>query len=128
MLSLSLAARQQSRCLQTALARFSASSHSTTAAATPIQRRNGLVAPRPPTLTSISPTLVPARHFQTTASRASAGMDHGKLWTIERLVSLAQIPCFVVPFIATNPVTDAIFCTLLVIHSHWGEILVNKYW
>ena len=39
-----------------------------------------------------------------------------------QVVSAAQIPAFIVPFIWTTPVTDAIFVTLLVVHSHWGEL------
>ena len=39
-----------------------------------------------------------------------------------QVVAAAQIPAFIVPFIWTTPVTDAIFVTLLVVHSHWGEL------
>ncbi|TRY76972.1 hypothetical protein TCAL_11561 [Tigriopus californicus] len=69
---------------------------------------------------------VPRREFQTSLSMKSS--DHVKLWTAERLVSLGQIPAFILPLMITNPVTDAIFCTLLVLHSHWGiEAIVVDY-
>ena len=42
------------------------------------------------------------------------------MWTAERVVSLAQLPICVVPFVVTTPLTDAIFCTLAILHSHWG--------
>ena len=58
------------------------------------------------------------RPFST--SSVSRSEDHVFEWKVHRLLSIAQIPMFIVPFIWTNPVTDAIFCTLLVVHSHWG--------
>merc|ERR1712076_286736 len=64
-------------------------------------------------------TLVPARQMSG---------DHVRLWTLERAVSVLQIPCFIVPFVWTNPMTDAVFATLLVLHSHWGvEAIVVDY-
>jgi len=70
-----------------------------------------------------------ASHFSTTPARTMSGMiDHATMWKAERVVSAAQIPAFIVPFIWTTPVTDAIFCTLLVVHSHWGiEAIVVDY-
>uniref|UniRef100_A0A0U2V6S0 Succinate dehydrogenase [ubiquinone] cytochrome b small subunit n=1 Tax=Pseudodiaptomus poplesia TaxID=213370 RepID=A0A0U2V6S0_9MAXI len=65
---------------------------------------------------SLRPTAVTA--FSTSHPRKSE--DHVRMWSAERAVSVAQIPCFIVPFIYTNPVTDALFCTLLALHSHWG--------
>jgi len=51
-----------------------------------------------------------------------------KLWGIERAVSALQIPALIVPFLLTNPATDAMFCTLAVLHSHWGvEAIVVDY-
>jgi len=65
--------------------------------------------------------------FSTTLAKKSSE-DHVKMWTIERAVSLAQIPICIVPFMMTNPVTDAVFCTLAVLHSHWGiEAIVVDY-
>ena len=72
-----------------------------------------------------STTLVPSQFLATSAVARSA--DHGKLWSVERGVSLAQIPALVVPFMWTNPMTDAIFCTLAVLHSHWGKIFSIPY-
>lgn len=66
-------------------------------------------------------TLIPAQYLATSAVHKSASGDHVKLWTAERLVSVAQIPALVVPLIWTTPMTDAIFCTLAVLHSHWGK-------
>lgn len=50
------------------------------------------------------------------------------MWTAERVVSIAQIPICIVPFMLTTPLTDAVFCTLAVLHSHWGvEAIVVDY-
>ena len=65
--------------------------------------------------------------FATSSVRPSSG-DHVKMWTAERAVSLAQVPACILPFMVTTPLTDAIFCTLAVLHSHWGiEALVVDY-
>jgi len=64
-------------------------------------------------------TLLPATSFSTTLAKRSSG-DHVRMWTAERLVSIAQIPICIVPFMWTTPLNDAIFCTLAVLHSHWG--------
>merc|ERR1712107_354485 len=65
--------------------------------------------------------------FATSSVRPSSG-DHVKMWTAERAVSLAQVPACIVPFMYTTPLTDAIFCTLAVLHSHWGvEAIVVDY-
>ena len=69
---------------------------------------------------SSTSSLVPTKYLATTAIQKS-GTDHGKLWAAERAVSGAQIPALIVPFIWTTPMTDAIFCTLAVLHSHWGK-------
>ena len=130
MLSVTLASRQQSRCLlQMALSRAS-----TAAGAT--NQQNGLnkslllkqqqqqqQQQQLPLLSGVSSSLVPQTYFSTCSSRAmsGAGSDHVKMWTLEKVVSFMQIPCFIVPFMLTNPVTDAVFCTLLVLHSHWGK-------
>ncbi|KAK7550562.1 CybS-domain-containing protein [Phyllosticta citricarpa] len=48
---------------------------------------------------------------------------HGSYhWTFERIVSAALIPLTVAPFAAgsLNPISDAILCSLLVVHSHIG--------
>jgi len=62
---------------------------------------------------------LPQLSFATTPSRQSSG-DHVRMWTAERAVSIAQIPAILLPFLHTTPVTDALFCTLAVLHSHWG--------
>jgi len=74
----------------------------------------------------VSRTL-PQLSFATSSVRPSSG-DHVKMWTAERAVSLAQVPACIVPFMWTTPATDALFCTLAVLHSHWGiEALVVDY-
>merc|ERR1712241_76996 len=74
---------------------------------------------------SVCSTLVPSQFLATTSAQRSG--DHVKLWTAERFVSLAQIP-LILPFVWTNFVTDVAFCTLAVLHSHWGvEAIVVDY-
>jgi len=70
---------------------------------------------------------VPAVSFATSPQQRSSG-DHVRLWTAERFVSAAQIPAIIIPFVHTTPLTDAIFCTLAILHSHWGvEAIVVDY-
>jgi len=70
---------------------------------------------------------LPQLSFATSSVRPSSG-DHVRMWTAERVVSIAQIPAILIPFIHTTPVTDALFCTLAVLHSHWGiEAIVVDY-
>merc|ERR1712154_650604 len=77
-------------------------------------------------ISKTSSTLVPSQFLATTAVQRSG--DHVKLWTAERFVSLAQIPALIVPFVWTNFGTDVAFCTLAVLHSHWGvEAIVVDY-
>ena len=39
-----------------------------------------------------------------------------------------QVPAVILPFLHTTPITDAVFCTLAVLHSHWGiEAIVVDY-
>jgi len=76
--------------------------------------------------TSLSRQL-PQLSFATSTAKQSSG-DHVRMWTAERAVSLAQIPAIVIPFLHTTPATDALFCTLAVLHSHWGiEAIVVDY-
>merc|ERR1712141_635707 len=71
-------------------------------------------------------TLVPSQYLATTSVLKSG--DHTKLWSAEKLVSALQIPAVIVPFMVTTPATDAIFCTMAVLHSHWGvEAIVVDY-
>merc|ERR1719145_539339 len=50
------------------------------------------------------------------------------MWSAERVVSAAQVPAVILPFLHTTPITDAVFCTLAVLHSHWGiEAIVVDY-
>lgn len=73
-------------------------------------------------------SLVPSQYLATSAVVKSGSGDHAKMWTAEKVVSLIQIPALVVPFMWTTPVTDALFCTLAVLHSHWGvEAIVVDY-
>jgi len=68
----------------------------------------------------------PKTEFSTTAVQRSG--DHVKLWTAERVVSAVMIPGFIGPFLYTTPATDALLCTLSVLHSHWGvEAIVVDY-
>merc|ERR1719433_2035420 len=60
---------------------------------------------------------LPQLSFATLAVRQSSG-DHVKMWSAERFVSLAQVPACILPFIVTTPLTDAMFCTLAILHSH----------
>ncbi|KAL4809241.1 CybS-domain-containing protein [Aspergillus unguis] len=49
--------------------------------------------------------------------------SHGSYhWTFERLVCVGLVPLTIAPFAAgsLNPVTDAVLCSLLVLHSHVG--------
>ena len=70
---------------------------------------------------------LPQLSFATSSVRPSSG-DHVKMWTAERAVSIAQVPAVILPFMFTNPMTDAMFCTLAVLHSHWGiEAIVVDY-
>ena len=71
---------------------------------------------------SVCSTLVPSQFLATTSVQRSG--DHVKLWTAERFVSLAQIPALILPFVWTNFGTDVAFCTLAVLHSHWGKKFV----
>lgn len=65
--------------------------------------------------------------FSTSQPKKSSG-DHVRMWTAERVVSLAMIPIGVGPFLVTTPLTDALFCTLAILHSHWGiEAIVVDY-
>ncbi|KAI9719415.1 MAG: hypothetical protein M1812_003486 [Candelaria pacifica] len=53
----------------------------------------------------------------------SAEPTHGSYhWTFERSIALALIPLTIVPFAAgsLNPITDAMLCGTLIIHSHIG--------
>ena len=49
--------------------------------------------------------------------------SHGSYhWTFERLISAGLIPLTIAPFAAgsLNPITDAILCGTILIHSHIG--------
>jgi len=70
---------------------------------------------------------LPQLTFATTSVRASSG-DHVRMWTAEKVVSAAQVPAIIIPFLHTTPLADAVFCTLAVLHSHWGvEAIVVDY-
>jgi len=54
--------------------------------------------------------------------------DHSKTWSLEKGVAALAVPTSILPFIYTTPVTDAIFCTVAVLHSYWGmEAIVVDY-
>lgn len=49
--------------------------------------------------------------------------SHGSYhWIVERGISVAIIPLTLIPFAAgsLNPITDAVFVSLMVLHSHLG--------
>ena len=66
-------------------------------------------------------SLVPTQCLTTSPALQHGSGDHTKMWSAERFVSLIQIPAVIVPFMWTTPATDALFCTLAVLHSHWGK-------
>ncbi|TAQ90753.1 hypothetical protein B7494_g921 [Chlorociboria aeruginascens] len=57
--------------------------------------------------------------------------SHGSYhWTFERLLSASLIPLTIAPFAAgsLNPVTDALLCGVIIIHSHIGfESIIIDY-
>ncbi|KAG9230757.1 CybS-domain-containing protein [Amylocarpus encephaloides] len=61
----------------------------------------------------------------------SPSPSHGSYhWTFERLISVGLIPLTVAPFAAgsLNPLTDALLCGTILIHSHIGfEALIIDY-
>jgi len=60
-------------------------------------------------------------------SEPSHGSYH---WTFERLISAGLIPLTIAPFAAgsLNPVTDAVLCGAILIHSHIGfESIITDY-
>jgi len=70
---------------------------------------------------------LPQLSFATSSAMQSSG-DHVRMWTAEKVVSLAQVPAIIIPFLHTTPATDALFSTLAVLHSHWGiEAIVVDY-
>ena len=71
-----------------------------------------------PAVTS-SGVLIPQRHLKSSAPLKSE--NHGALWRIEKANSALAFPTLIVPFLYTTPLTDAFFCTVIVLHSHWGE-------
>ena len=130
MLAFSLAFRQQSRCISTALSR------STAAFSSPQSPKNGMT----PVTTSFSGIIPQQQQQQLLRSQnwaqvrslsttpVSRSGDHVKLWTAEKIVSGVAVPGLILPFIYTTPLTDALFCTLFVMHAHWGiEAIVVDY-
>ncbi len=57
---------------------------------------------------------------------SAAGSNHVKMWTAERIVAILNVPALGLPFLFTTPLTDAIFCTVLVVHFHWGKLVHNE--
>ena len=135
LLSLSLAARQQQSKCRPLLRQHTTSTAlllSRTAASAALTK-NGIAVPknndlntssivRKSQLLNSSGQIVAKANFSVSYSLGSSGqdLDHVPMWTVEKIVSLFQIPCFIVPFLFTNEYTDAVFCTLVVFHSHWG--------
>ena len=130
MLAFSVAFRQQSRCISTALSRSTAFSSVPSAESRP---KNGV---------TFKSSLIPRQHqrqFLThtqnwgqvrslRTSPVTQSGDHVKLWTAEKVVSAVAVPGLILPFVYTTPLTDALFCTLFVMHAHWGiEAIVVDY-
>merc|ERR1712012_1488982 len=88
--------RQQLRCMQNMVGKK------------PLLIGNGTLVPKP-------------RQFLATSAVNRSSGDHVRMWTMERGVSVLQIPALIVPFIHTTFWTDAMSCTLAVLHSHWGK-------
>ncbi len=61
------------------------------------------------------------RFSTSSAVGSAAGSNHVKMWTAERIVAILNVPALGLPFLFTTPLTDAIFCTVLVVHFHWGK-------
>jgi hypothetical protein len=49
----------------------------------------------------------------------SAGGDHTKLWTVERVLSLGLLGVIPAAFIVPSAAMDYLLAVSLVIHSHW---------
>ncbi|KAI4466501.1 succinate dehydrogenase [Holotrichia oblita] len=57
-----------------------------------------------------------------------AHMDHGLLWTIERVWALALLGIVPLTFMAPSTIMDDIFAISVIIHNHWGlEAVVIDY-
>ncbi|KIM98030.1 hypothetical protein OIDMADRAFT_105473 [Oidiodendron maius Zn] len=65
------------------------------------------------------------------ASVPTPSPSHGSYhWTFERLLSAALVPLTIAPFASgsLNPMTDAVLCGAILIHSHIGfEAMVTDY-
>ena len=59
--------------------------------------------------------------FSTSSVARNSG-DHVKYWSAEKIVSVLNFPAIGIPFVYTTPYTDAVFCTVLVLHFYWGKI------
>ncbi|XP_030763433.1 succinate dehydrogenase [ubiquinone] cytochrome b small subunit, mitochondrial [Sitophilus oryzae] len=53
-------------------------------------------------------------------SKRNMSADHGKLWTLEKIVSLALLGIVPATFLFCNPLLDDLFALATVIHFHWG--------
>ena len=62
--------------------------------------------------------------FSTSSAVRSSG-DHVPYWTAEKIVSVLNFPAIGIPLVYTTPLTDGIFCTVLVLHFYWGKILTT---
>ncbi|KAI9837026.1 MAG: hypothetical protein M1819_000675 [Sarea resinae] len=85
-------------------------------------RKQELLSPGPQVVEGTANDAVPVP-----PSDASHGNYH---WTFERLLSAALIPLTIAPFAAgsLNPLTDAILCGTIIIHTHIGfESIVTDY-
>ncbi|KAI9682275.1 MAG: membrane anchor subunit of succinate dehydrogenase, Sdh4 [Caeruleum heppii] len=84
--------------------------------------KRSILPPLPQRIAGTINDAAPVRH-----SSPTHGSYH---WTFERLVSAALIPLTIAPFASgsLNPVTDAVLCATLLVHSHIGfESIIIDY-
>lgn len=67
--------------------------------------------------------------FSVSPRQLSAGShDHGKLWTVERVVAIGTLGFVPAAFVFQSPAMDCLLTLLLVMHSHWGiEAIIVDY-
>ncbi|XP_050305965.1 succinate dehydrogenase [ubiquinone] cytochrome b small subunit, mitochondrial [Anthonomus grandis grandis] len=61
-------------------------------------------------------------------TKRNMSMDHGKLWTIEKIVSVLLLGIVPATFFTPHKIYDHLFAVLTVLHFHWGfEAIVVDY-
>lgn len=56
----------------------------------------------------------------TQQTKRNMSSDHGKLWTLEKLLSLALLGIVPAAFICPNFILDNLLAVAVVLHFHWG--------